>query len=113
NDYLFYLKSEELRLQGNECVKAGKYTEAVLHYTHALDTDRQNHLIYSNRSLAFLKLQQYYLAMQDANTTIRLQPKWPKGYFRKGEVEFQAGHYQSALLSYGVCIVRYYHMGCV
>ncbi|WAR00433.1 HSOP3-like protein [Mya arenaria] len=94
-------RGEELRLQGNACVKEGNYTEAVLHYSHALQCDPGDHLVYSNRSLAFLRLQQYYLALQDAHTVIRLNPKWSKGYFRKGEVEYQAGHYNEALLSYG------------
>lgn len=98
-------KSEELRQQGNECVKGGNYTEAVVHYSHAIQEDPKNHLLYSNRSLTFLKLQQYYLAVEDARQAIKLQPKWPKGYFRKGEVEFQVGHYHSALLSYGHALV--------
>lgn len=98
-------QAEDLRLQGNECIKEGNFNEAVIHYSHALKQDPQNHFIYSNRSLAFLKLQQYYLAEQDAKLTIQLQPKWPKGYYRKGEVEFQAGHYQSALLSYGQALL--------
>lgn len=98
-------QSEELRQQGNECVKGGNFAEAVLHYSHAIQQDTQNHLLYSNRSLAFLKLQQYYLAIEDAKQAIKLQPKWPKGFFRKGEVEFQVGHYHSALLSYAEAIL--------
>ncbi|XP_045216361.2 hsp70-Hsp90 organising protein-like isoform X2 [Mercenaria mercenaria] len=98
-------QAEELRQQGNDCVKGGNYNEAVIHYSHALKQDPNNHFIYSNRSLTFLKLQQYYLAEQDAIQTIKLQPKWPKGYFRKGEVEFQVGHYSSALLSYGQALL--------
>ncbi|XP_060594101.1 stress-induced-phosphoprotein 1-like [Ruditapes philippinarum] len=98
-------QAEELRQLGNECVKRGDYSEAVLHYSHAIKQDPNNHFIYSNRSLAFLKLQQYYLAEQDAVHAIKLQPKWPKGYFRKGEVEFQVGHYTSALLSYSQALL--------
>lgn len=52
--------------------------EAVFHYTHALKLDPKNYSLYSNRSLAFLKSQQYYYALQDAVETIRLQPDWAK-----------------------------------
>lgn len=52
--------------------------EAVFHYTHALKLDPKNYSLYSNRSLAFLKSQQYYYALQDAMETIRLQPDWAK-----------------------------------
>lgn len=94
-------KVEELKQQGNDCVKAGNYSEAILHYTHAIQQDKTNHLLYSNRSLAFLKLDQYYYALEDAKEAIKLQPNWPKGFFRKGEVEFKVGQYTASLISYG------------
>jgi len=59
-------------------MKDEKYSEAIIHYTHAIQDDSKNHLLYSNRSLAFLKMQQYYYAMEDAKETIKLQPIWPK-----------------------------------
>ncbi|KAL3866913.1 hypothetical protein ACJMK2_044162 [Sinanodonta woodiana] len=91
---------EELKSQGNACVKSGNYGEAVLHYSHGIKLEPGNHLLYSNRSLAFLKLQQYYLALEDAKLAIKLQPNWPKGFFRKGEVEYQTGNCSSAIMSY-------------
>lgn len=92
---------EQLKQQGNDCVKAGNYSEGVIHYTHAIQQDKTNHLLYSNRSLAFLKLDQYYYALEDAKEAIKLQPNWPKGFFRKGEVEFKVGQYTASLISYG------------
>ncbi|KAK3578272.1 hypothetical protein CHS0354_010473 [Potamilus streckersoni] len=91
---------EELKNQGNACVKSGNYGEAVLHYSHGIKLEPGNHLLYSNRSLAFLKLQQYYLALEDAKQSIKLQPNWPKGFFRKGEVEYQSGNCTLAIMSY-------------
>ena len=52
--------------RGNACVKEQKYVEAMFHYTHAIKLDPQNYSLYSNRSFAFLKLQQYHFAMEDA-----------------------------------------------
>lgn len=98
-------QAEQLKLQGNGSLKDGKYTEAIVHYTHALSLDPNNHFLYSNRSLAFLKEQQYYLALQDAKQSIKLQPGWAKGYYRKGEVEFQTGHYAIALISYRQALI--------
>ncbi|XP_078309323.1 uncharacterized protein LOC111101562 isoform X2 [Crassostrea virginica] len=91
---------ESLKTQGNECVRSKNFAEAVIHYTHAAQKDPKNHMLYSNRSLAFLKLQQFYYALEDAKETIKLQPYWAKGYFRKGEVHFAVGNYETALLSY-------------
>lgn len=69
---------EELKELGNAAVKAQKYEESILHYTHAIKLDPKNYVLYSNRSFAFLKMQQYYYAIEDANETIKLNPKWPK-----------------------------------
>lgn len=69
---------EELKTKGNECVKDDKFIEAVLHYTQAIKMDPNNYVLYSNRSFAFLKLDQHYLSLQDANETVRLQPQWAK-----------------------------------
>ncbi|XP_044262434.1 STI1-like protein [Tribolium madens] len=91
---------EALKELGNTAVKNQKYEEAILYYTQALKSDSNNYTLYSNRSLAFLKVQQYYFAMQDANETIRLNPNWPKGYFRKAEVEYSAKRYLEACESY-------------
>nr|KAG5695274.1 hypothetical protein BaRGS_028209 [Batillaria attramentaria] len=95
----------QLKDQGNAALKKGSPAEAVLHYTHAVKMEPNNHLLYSNRSLAFLKLDQFYLALQDANQTIKLQPSWPKGFYRKGEVEFKAGQYGMALMSYKQALI--------
>lgn len=69
---------DALKDLGNAAVKNGKYEEAVLHYTHAIKLDSANYTLYSNRSFAFLKMQQFYFAMEDANETIRLNPTWAK-----------------------------------
>ncbi|XP_076260663.1 uncharacterized protein LOC143196667 [Rhynchophorus ferrugineus] len=92
--------SETLKELGNKAVKENKFEEAILHYTHAIKLDEQNYTLYSNRSLAFLKLKHYYLALDDAKEAININPNWPKGYFRKGEVEFATGHYSDAYESY-------------
>lgn len=50
----------------------------MLHYTHAIKIEPRNHTLYSNRSLAFLRMDQYYHAMEDAYKVIELKPDWPK-----------------------------------
>ena len=59
-------------------MKAGKHFEAMIHYTNAIKHDPGNHEYYSNRSLALLKVDQYYHARLDAIKTIELKPDWPK-----------------------------------
>ncbi|XP_053673993.1 uncharacterized protein LOC128724290 [Anopheles nili] len=95
------LTADELKEEGNRCVKAGNFTEAILHYTHAIKLNPVDAILYSNRSLAFCKIQQYYYANEDADKAIALNPTWAKGYFRKAEVSMGVGQYDTALLSYG------------
>ncbi|KAJ8960545.1 hypothetical protein NQ318_013833 [Aromia moschata] len=78
---------DELKELGNLSVKEQRFEEAVLHYTHSIKLDP-------------LKLHAVLLALEDANETIKLNPTWPKGYFRKGEVEYATGHYTDAYNSY-------------
>ncbi|KAI8789642.1 STI1-like protein [Biomphalaria glabrata] len=93
-------KAEQCKDEGNKCIKEGKHTEAIFHYTEAIRHEPNSAILYSNRALAFLKIDQLYLAMEDAQKAIKLEPSWPKGFYRKGEIEFKAGHYNKALLSY-------------
>lgn len=75
---LIIFQVTDLKEKGNECVRAGNYAEAILHYSHAIKLDSTSPQLYSNRSFAFLKLQQYYYALEDANESIRLDPTWAK-----------------------------------
>jgi len=79
--FFFYFQADSVKEKGNACVQEQKYAEAVLLYTQALQLDPNNYTLHSNRSLAFLKMQQYYLAMEDALATIKLAPTWPKVKF--------------------------------
>ncbi|KAE8744835.1 hypothetical protein FOCC_FOCC008559 [Frankliniella occidentalis] len=68
----------KLKEKGNACVREGKYEEAIFHYSHALKLDPMNYSIYSNRSLAFLRMEQHYFSMTDALQTIKIAPEWAK-----------------------------------
>jgi len=69
---------ENLKQQGNACVREKKYQKAMVHYSHAIKLDPKNYSLYSNRSLAFLMLERYRDALHDALMTIRLKPDWSK-----------------------------------
>lgn len=71
------------------------------YYTKAIKLNPVDSALYSNRSLVFLKLKQYYYASQDADMVIQLNSTWAKGHYRKAEVLTAVGHYDSALLHYG------------
>ena len=75
--------SQKLRERGNTLFKEGRYADARDQYTEALKYDPCNAVIYSNRSAAHAKLQDYELALRDAVNCIEYKPQWAKGFVRK------------------------------
>lgn len=70
--------ANEHKERGNECIRKGNYTEAILHYSFAIKLSPTEATFYSNRSLAFLKCNQLYYANEDADKVIQLKPDWAK-----------------------------------
>ncbi|XP_040445627.1 tetratricopeptide repeat protein 31 isoform X3 [Falco naumanni] len=71
--------------RGNEAAQKGQYTEAVQAFTEAVKLNPMEHRLFGNRSYCYEKLRCYEEALRDALVSLRLQPGWPKGYFRKGK----------------------------
>jgi len=75
--------ADEHKAQGNEHFKAGEFLKAAASYTKALKLQPDNHVLYSNRAQAFLKLNKVTKALDDAEKCISLAPDFVKGYHRK------------------------------
>merc|ERR1719502_674656 len=69
--------------EGNAHFKSGDFLKAAASYTKAIKADPENHVYYSNRSQAFLKLSKVSKALEDADKCISLEPTFVKGYHRK------------------------------
>ena len=63
--------------------RSGEFLKAAASYTKAIKAEPQNHVFYSNRSQAFLKLSKVGKALEDADKCISLAPSFVKGYHRK------------------------------
>ncbi|XP_048406954.1 uncharacterized protein zgc:123010 isoform X2 [Stegostoma tigrinum] len=90
------LKSRQLAEQGIDLVKQGYYAEAVELFTEAVEFNPKDHRYFGNRSYCYDRLQKYNLALEDAETSIRLAADWPKGYFRKGRALVGIKRYSEA-----------------
>ncbi|XP_032367617.1 tetratricopeptide repeat protein 28 [Etheostoma spectabile] len=86
--------------QSNEACRRGDFQSAVSLYTDALQADPQNCILYSNRSAALLKLGRHRAALDDAGKACRLNPKWPKAYFRQGVALQYLGRHADALAAF-------------
>eukprot|EP00304_Pavlova_gyrans_P015670 CAMPEP_0206034324 /NCGR_PEP_ID=MMETSP1466-20131121/1256_1 /ASSEMBLY_ACC=CAM_ASM_001126 /TAXON_ID=44452 /ORGANISM="Pavlova gyrans, Strain CCMP608" /LENGTH=336 /DNA_ID=CAMNT_0053408601 /DNA_START=14 /DNA_END=1024 /DNA_ORIENTATION=- len=74
---------EAEKTAGNDHFKSGDYLKAAACYTKAIKAEPTNHVYYSNRAQAFLKLNKVQRALDDADKCISLAPDFIKGYHRK------------------------------
>jgi stress-induced-phosphoprotein 1 len=75
---------ESLKAQGNKAFADKKYTEAIQFYTDAIDMDKDDYRLYSNRSGSYCTVGRHNLAEADARQVIQLKPDWARGYTRLG-----------------------------
>ena len=64
--------------QSNTACQAGDFPTAVRLYTEAIALDPANHILFSNRSAAYIKMGEFNKALQDASRARELNPEWPK-----------------------------------
>mmetsp|Transcript_15393 Transcript_15393/g.19234 ORF Transcript_15393/g.19234 Transcript_15393/m.19234 type:complete len:490 (-) Transcript_15393:160-1629(-) len=83
---MFY--SLEQKQRGNKELAAGHFTAAVRYYTAALALTPSNPPLLSNRALAYIKLESYGLAIQDASRAITTDPTFAKAFYRRGTANF-------------------------
>ncbi|KAG8778512.1 Hsp90 cochaperone, partial [Serendipita sp. 398] len=66
----------------------------------AIALDPSNHVLYSNRSAAYAGKKEWDNALSDADKCVSLNPKWSKGYVRKGAALHGARKYDEAIAAY-------------
>ncbi|RAL38912.1 hypothetical protein DM860_015273 [Cuscuta australis] len=90
-------KAEQFKLLANESFKAHKFAEAIDLYTRAIESDGQNAVYWANRAFAHTKLKEYGPAVHDASKAIEVDPKYAKGYYRRGDAYLAMGKFEDAL----------------
>lgn len=86
--------------QSNSACQSGDFKLAIQLYSEALGLDPANHVLHANRSAAYIKLGKFQLALQDAVKARKLNPKWPKAYYRQGVALQCLGRHADALASF-------------
>ncbi|XP_028902372.1 E3 ubiquitin-protein ligase TTC3 isoform X1 [Ornithorhynchus anatinus] len=90
-------KGEMMKERGNEEFSQKKYDLAILFYTRAINFCPENHLLYSNRALCFLRIGQYKRALADGKRATILKHNWPKGHYRFCDALSMMGEHEQAL----------------
>ncbi|CAH9102598.1 unnamed protein product [Cuscuta epithymum] len=92
--------ADEAKSKGNAAFSAGKFEEAVNHFTEAINLAPTNHVLFSNRSAAYASLGNFSDALSDAQKTVELKPDWSKGYSRLGAAHLGLRNYEGAIAAY-------------
>ncbi|KAL0324431.1 UNVERIFIED_CONTAM: Hsp70-Hsp90 organizing protein 2 [Sesamum calycinum] len=92
--------ADEAKAKGNAAFSAGKFNDAVSHFTDAINLAPTNHVLYSNRSAAYASLNKFSEALSDAQKTVELKPDWGKGYSRLGAAYTGLHNYSDAVSAY-------------
>jgi len=101
--------ADEFKAKGNAALQSGNATEAIGHYTSAINLDGGNHVYYSNRSAAYLKKGDAHNALEDANACIGLKNDFAKGYSRKGAALHSLKRYNDSIAAYEEGLSKFPH----
>lgn len=104
-------QSESLKNEGNTLFKSQKFSSAVVKYSAAITCmllfleNEDNHstshhqklaIYLSNRAAVHLKMENYGLAINDAEEAINYSPEYPKSYYRKADGLISIDKYKEA-----------------
>mmetsp|Transcript_24682 Transcript_24682/g.80721 ORF Transcript_24682/g.80721 Transcript_24682/m.80721 type:complete len:298 (+) Transcript_24682:272-1165(+) len=93
-------RADAAKKKGNDLFSAGEYNKAATAYSMAIRLDRGNHVLFSNRSAAYAGAGEWEKSLADAERCVRLQPKWAKGYGRKGAALVGSGQAGEGVKAY-------------
>ncbi|XP_029659990.1 stress-induced-phosphoprotein 1 [Formica exsecta] len=84
--YIDPVKAEEEKELGNQKYKDGDYPAAIKHYSEAVRRNPDDPKYYSNRAACYTKLAAFDLGLKDCEKVVELDPKFIKGWIRKGKI---------------------------
>lgn len=84
--YIDPVKAEEEKELGNQKYKNGDYPGAIKHYSEAILRNPDEPKYYSNRAACYTKLAAFDLGLKDCEKIVELDPKFIKGWIRKGKI---------------------------
>ncbi|OAD62404.1 Stress-induced-phosphoprotein 1, partial [Eufriesea mexicana] len=84
--YIDPVKAEEEKELGNQKYKEGDYPTAIKHYSEAIKRNPDDAKYYSNRAACYTKLAAFDLGLKDCEKCVEIDPKFIKGWIRKGKI---------------------------
>jgi stress-induced-phosphoprotein 1 len=94
------IEFNKLKEKANEYYVENKYKEAINIYTQLLEWEPENYMVLSNRSAAYIKLEKWNEALNDAVMSTKLKPDWGKAWGRLGAALYGQDKLDEALVAY-------------
>jgi len=92
--------ANSLKDEANTAFQKGEVDQSIALYTQAIEIDPDNHVLYSNRSAAYMKTDSKSKALKDAERCVELAPEWTKGYNRLGVAQQSLKRFDAAMDSF-------------
>jgi len=97
-------EAKDLFRLANDAYKSKQYDEAIQLYTESINIDQENNILFSNRSMCYIKLKRYIEALSDSEMAINIENKYGHHFYlpryAKGNALYSLGRYQDAFDSY-------------
>jgi tetratricopeptide (TPR) repeat protein len=94
------------RRKGNECFKAGEYDNATKYYTNSIALHACIDATWTNRAIAYIKLELFDYAEMDCNVAVSLNPSSIKGLTRRGLARLSQGKYKQVSVSFVALVLK-------
>jgi serine/threonine-protein phosphatase 5 len=90
------VKATSFKDLGNQELEKGHYLQAIGLYSQGLEYRPTSSILLANRALAYIKVENYGLALLDADHAIESDPSYAKGYYRRASANFALHHFKLA-----------------
>jgi tetratricopeptide (TPR) repeat protein len=106
-DELNQHEAEQLNAEGNQLMQKKQFQDALKSYSAALELcpgGPNSHVYYSNRSAAYLSLNDHVNSIRDSESSLELCPDYSKAHSRLGLAYFVSGQYEQAVEAYSIAL---------
>lgn len=97
-------KADKLKNEGNELMKAEKFTDALEKYKQAIEIDSSNAVYYCNRAAAYSKISDFTNSIEDCKNALKIDPSYSKAWGRLGLALLSNNQYEEAFEAYSKAI---------
>ncbi|GES96794.1 serine/threonine-protein phosphatase 5 [Rhizophagus clarus] len=99
-------KAEETKEAANKLFQAMKYEAAIDKYSEAIKLNPTVAAYYANRSFAYFKTEAFGFAVADADSAIKLDPSYTKGYYRRAAANMGLCKFEDARRDFRIVVKR-------